>query len=146
MQSKRYKPLTTSFASLTVDGGALRASSSEQIRKYIIKYKAFEETWFSDFALKRKESRSKLKRFIGRQKVLSTFFSKVRKEAEVIMVESGKKRIDVAYGSCGPTMATSGRGELSVPTKGTYGACVKAFTREREADFSSSVVRTHSEP
>jgi hypothetical protein len=126
--------MTSDFASLTADGGALRASSSEEVRKYIVQYKKFEEKWFSDFALKRRESRAKLKRYIGKQKTLASFFSRVRREAEKIMIQSGKKRIEVAYGACGPTMASTGRGELAVPTKGAYGACIQAFTKEREDD------------
>ena len=153
LQSRRYTPLAADFASLTRDGGALRASSSDEVRKYVVEYRKFEEKWFTDVALKRRESRSKLQRFIGKQKTLASFFSRVRKEAEEVMVRSGKTRIEVAYGACGPTMAPTGRGELAVPTKGwpgprprpaaqprTYGACVQAFTRERESDG------WHSEP
>ena len=131
LQSQRYKPLVADFASLTACGGALRASSSEEIRKYIIQYRKFEDKWFTDFALQTRESRAKIKRFMGKQKTLASFFSRVRKEAEIIMRRSGKTRIDVAYGACGPTMASTGRGELAVPTKG---ACVRAFTKERESD------------
>ena len=134
LQSRRYTPLAADFASLTRDGGALRASSSDEVRKYVVEYRKFEEKWFTDVALKRRESRSKLQRFIGKQKTLASFFSRVRKEAEEVMVRSGKTRIEVAYGACGPTMAPTGRGELAVPTKGTYGACVQAFTSPGEGD------------
>ena len=85
LQSQRYKPLVADFASLTACGGALRASSSEQIRKYIIQYRKFEDKWFTDFALQTRESRAKIKRFMGKQKTLASFFSHVRKEAEIIM-------------------------------------------------------------
>ena len=138
LQSRRYSPLAADFASLTADGGALRASSSDQVRRYIGRYKQFEDRWFTEFALKQKESRAKMKRFLGKQKTLSSFFSRVRKDAEKIMVESGKKRLEVAYGACGPTMACTGRGEMSVPTKGAYGACIRAFTKERETDCSAT--------
>ena len=134
VQSRRYKPLVEDFASLTACGGALRASSSEEIRKYIIQYRKFEDKWFTDFALQKRESRAKIKRFMGKQKTMASFFSRVRKEAEIIMHRSGKTRIEVAYGACGPTMASTGRGELAVPTKGAYGACIRAFTKERESD------------
>ena len=138
MQSRRYECLVDDFASLTANGGSLRASSSDQVKSYILAYKAFEEKWFTDVALKRRESRSKLQRFIGKQKVLASFFSKVRKEAEAIMTASKMKRIEVAYGACGPTMASTGKGELAVPVRGAYGACIQAFTKERKEDFSSS--------
>lgn len=136
-QSLRYECLAEDFVSLTANGGSLRASSSDQIKSYIVAYKAFEEKWFTDVALKRRESRSKLQRFIGKQKVLASFFSKVRKEAEAVMKESKMKRIEVAYGACGPSMASTGKGELAVPVRGAYGACIKAFTKEREKDYSS---------
>ena len=143
LQSQRYSPLAADFASLTRDGGALRASSSDEVRKYVLEYRKFEEKWFTDIALKRRESRSKMQRFIGKQKTLASFFSRVRKEAEKVMVASGKTRIEVAYGACGPTMAPTGRGELAVPTKGTYGACVQAFTKERESDASKPSTSMH---
>jgi len=144
LQSRRYQPLAADFASLTRDGGALRASSSDEVRKYVLEYKKFEEKWFADFALKRNESRSKMQRFIGKQKTLASFFSRVRKEAEKVMVASKMSRIEVAYGACGPTMAPTGRGQLAVPTKGTYGACVQAFTRERKVDGSAPSTSKHT--
>jgi hypothetical protein len=55
LQSGRYKPLQPDFASLAKDGGALRASSTEEVRKYVLEYKKFENKWFADFALKRRE-------------------------------------------------------------------------------------------
>ena len=79
-----------------------------------------------------------------------------RKDAEEIMVASGQKRIEVAYGACGaaallrggrrppPTMAATGRGELAVPTTGTYKACVDAFTKERESDASKPPTSKHT--
>ena len=144
LQSQRYSPLATDFASLTKDGGALRASSSDEVRKYVVQYRKFEEKWFTDVALKRRESRAKMQRFIGKQKTLASFFSRVRKEAEEIMVASGQKRIEVAYGACGPTMAATGRGELAVPTTGTYKACVDAFTKERESDANKPSTSKHT--
>ena len=143
LQSRRYMPLAADFASLTKDGGALRASTTDEIRKYVVEYRKFEEKWFVDFALQRRESRAKLQRFIGKQKTLASFFSRVRKEAEKIMVESGQKRLEVAYGAAGPIMAPTGRGELAVPTKGTYGACVHAFTKERESDMTGDATSKH---
>ena len=146
LQSKRYKGLVGDFASLTVGGGALRASSTAEIRTYIEAYKKFEDRWFVDFALKLVESRARMKRFIGKTKTLASFFSKVRKEAEVIRERCNMSCIEVAYGHCGPTMAASGKGQLGVPTTGAYKACIRAFTRERFSDpTSGNVVSTEDE-
>ena len=142
LQSKRYKSLVGDFASLTIGGGALRASSTAEIRTYIEAYKKFEDRWFVDFALKLVESRARMKRFIGKTKTLASFFSKVRKEAEVIRERCNMSCIEVAYGHCGPTMAASGKGQLGVPTTGAY----RAFTRERFFDpKSGNVVSTEDE-
>ena len=59
----------------------MRASSTEEVQKYVLEYKKFENKWFADFALKRRESRAKVQRYIGKQKTLASFFSKARKEA-----------------------------------------------------------------
>ena len=134
MQQKRYEMLVPSFATLTADGGALRASTVDEIVKYIAAYKKFDDLWFTEVALKQVESWAKLKRYSGKQRTLASFFSKVRTDAEKICKSNGLKSIDVAYGACGPTMASSGRGELAVPTTGTYKACVRAFTKERKGD------------
>ena len=140
LQSERYEPLQSDFASLTKYGGALRASSTEEVKKYVLEYKKFENKWYSEFALKRRESRSKMQRYIGKQKTLASFFSKVRKDAETIMKKGHMKRIEVAYGAAGATMRSSGKGEMAVPTKGTYGACVRAFTKERNGDNNTKNV------
>jgi len=143
-QQKRMKPLIESFATLTQDGGALRASSTEEIRKYVQAYKKFEESWFSDFAFKQEESWSHMKRYSGKQKTLATFFSKVRKDAEKIAIKHGLKRLEVAYGACGPKMASCGRGELAVPTTGTYRACVTAFMKQL-GKFKNNIVSLEDE-
>jgi hypothetical protein len=141
LQAIRYSNLKDRFASLTTDGGALRASTSAEIVSYVVKYKAFEAEWWTDFALKRRESRSKFQRFVGKQKTLSSFFKKVRKEAEALKGPD-QTRIEVAYGSAVKTMAPSGRGELGVPTKGTFAFCARAFVGEHPGDSKSGNVVT----
>ena len=139
MHAVRYSGIADRFASLTADGGALRASTSAEIVAYVAKYMTFEAEWWSDFALKRRESRSKFQRFVGKQKTLATFFGKVRKEAEALK-GPGQTRIEVAYGAAGRTMAPTGRGELAVPTKGTFAFCARAFLGERPEDATSGNV------
>ena len=145
LQQERYKCLVKPFATLTAEGGALRASTSAEIVKYVQAYKQFEETWFSDVALKIVEARAKMKRYSGKQRTLASFFSKVRKDAEKIRDASKLRRIEVAYGACGPTMAATGRGELAVPTTGTYKACKRAFLKESPSTNFGNVVSLEDE-
>jgi hypothetical protein len=129
-QFRRLKPFKLDFEKMTLTGGALRTSSSNDIVEYVKQYKTFQDKWYNDFAFTPQESKAKMSRFIGKQKTLAKFFTKVRTEAENIKKEHKLDKIEVAYGACGPTMAASGRGELSVPTNGTFQACVKAFTTD----------------
>ena len=102
-KTKRYSKLQESFQTLTADGGALRASSSAEIRAYVKAYQVFEKTWWQDVALKRRESRANFQRFVGKQKTLSSFFSRLRKEADALKGPD-QTRIEVAYGAVGPTI------------------------------------------
>ena len=77
--------------------------------------------------MKRRESRANMQRYIRKKAVLARFFSALRIDAEALMAKTGCKRIEVAYGSAGPNMASTGRGEAAVPTGGTYKACQEAF-------------------
>ena len=152
LHAVRYSGIADCFASLTADGGALRASTSAEIVAYVAKYMTFEAEWWSDFALRRRESRSKFQRFVGKQKTLASFFGNVRKEADALK-GPGQTRIEVAYGAAGRTMAPTGRGELAVgasganwprsgqvPTKGTFAFCARAFLGERPEDATSGNV------
>jgi hypothetical protein len=127
-QAARYEPMAAAFASLTADGGSLRARRSEDLRSYFVAYAAVAPEWWA-LALKRREARAKMQRFIGKKAVLARFFSALRIDAEALMAKAGCKRIEVAYGSAGPNMAATGRGEAAVPTGGTYKACQEAFRR-----------------
>ena len=141
LKAVRFSGLKDDFASLITDGGALRASTSAEIVAYVERYKTFEAKWWNEFALKRKESRANFQRFVGKQKTLSTFFGKVRKEADKLLGPD-QTRIEVAYGAAGKTMAPSGRGELGVPTKGTFAFCARAFLGEHPGDSTSGNVVT----
>ena len=141
LKAVRFSGMKDHFASLTADGGALRASTSAEIIAYVNVYKTFESKWWTDFALKRKESRANFQRFVGKQKTLSTFFGKVRKAADKLRGPE-QTRLEVAYGAAGKTMASSGRGELGVPTKGTFAFCSRAFLGERPGDSRSGNVVT----
>ena len=145
-QAARYAPLAACFASLTDDGGSLRASRSEELHSYFERYAACEAQWWK-LALRRRESRAKMQRYIGKKAVLARFFSTLRKDAEKMMVASGRKRIEVAYGSAGLNMAASGRGEAAVPTGGTYKACQLEFGKAAVAptwEHNTSAISWHT--
>ena len=125
-QSSRYAPLKERFASLTANNGSLRAGSSAELRSYFANYSAFAPEWWA-VALKRTESRAKMQRYIGKRRVLDLFFAKVKRDAEAVAAACGRRRIEVAYGSAGLNIASTGRGEAAVPTGGTYEACCRAF-------------------
>ena len=125
-QAKRYEKLQQDFASLR---GALKASSSTELMAYINTSQRFEERWWSEVALKRVESRARAKRFIGKQKTMNGFMSKVRKEAEKLLLPG--ETIDVAYGAATKSMACTGKGELAVPTKGAFDVCKRIFEETR---------------
>jgi hypothetical protein len=125
-QSRRYEPLKESFAGLAGAGSSLRASKSSELRGYFEKYAEFESQWWS-VALKRRESRSKMQRYIGKKAVMDRFVSGLRKDAEALLLEMSGVRIEVAYGSAGLNMSSTGRGEAAVPTSGTFRAFEKVF-------------------
>ena len=87
-QSKRYEPLKDRFASLAADGGSLRASNSTELRQYFKQYAAFAEEWWQ-LVLRRRESRSKFQRYIGKISVLRGFFAKLQKEASASSCADG---------------------------------------------------------
>jgi hypothetical protein len=138
-QSRRYEPLAESFGCLPADGGSLRASTSLELKKYFKTYAEFEPQWWS-VALKRCESRSRMRRFIGKQSAMARFVSKLRKDAEALLLEmvgQGVRRIDVAYGSAVLNMASTGRGEAAVPTSETFRAFQNEFRQGGHAVTST---------
>ena len=123
-QVRRYAPLEQSFAAITNGGGAVRASSSAEVRRYLLWSSRCEDRWWS-LALSRAESRSKMQRYIGKKKVIARFFANLHRSAKKLLRDG--QRIDVAYGAAGMSFASTGRGEVAVPTKGTFRACQVEF-------------------
>ena len=125
-KTHRYVHLKSHFATLTSEGGGIRASSSAQVKSYIQQYSMFETQWWI-VALKRCESRSSMQRYIGKRKALDSFFARVRKDADELMKKYQKNKVVLAYGAAGINMSATGRGEAAVPTSGTYAAACRAF-------------------
>jgi hypothetical protein len=94
------------------------------VASYVAKYETVRRQWWSH-ALNRRESRDAFQRFIGKRSVLDRFWVGVKRGLEALFPDA-EKHI-VAYGSAYATMASSGRGEVAVPTTGAYNACRRIF-------------------
>lgn len=140
----RYNHFKPHFATLTSEGGGIRASSSAQVKSYIQQYSMFESQWWI-VALKRSESRSSMQSYIGKRKALDSFFARVRKDADALMKKYKKNKVILAYGAAGINMSATGRGEAAVPTSGTYAAACRVFQGEDsevspiQEDFTTKV-------
>jgi hypothetical protein len=66
---------------------------------------------------------------------MSRYFAQMHRDAKAFMeLENQTKdvpltKISVAYGSAAMSMPSTGKGEISVPVKGAFGACVREFGR-----------------
>jgi hypothetical protein len=109
------------------------------ILAYVQRVRAIEDQWW-ELALKRVESRANFQRYIGKRKVLDAFFSQIKKQIARTFPEAD---VTIAYGSSGPTMKPTGKGECAVPTTGTYIACKRIFSdRTQLVDEYGSTSRT----
>ena len=133
-QQKRYRHLEKSFAPLTVSGGCVKASNSTQVYNYIEAYSKIQKEWWS-IALKRVELRSKMRRYMGKRKVLDSFFFRVSKEANELCGKHGT--VQVAYGSAARTMPSTGRGEVAAPVGYAYKTCARIFKGQTSAEDES---------
>ncbi len=68
--------------------------------------------------------------------MLDAFFSRIKKDVKTLFPG---KRIEVAYGEAGLTMSPTGKGEVSVPTGGTYQACTRIMTDAHDASVRCKV-------
>jgi hypothetical protein len=126
LKKARFKGLEERWEGLGADGGALRTDDIEDVKTYLEKYAKIETEWWS-LASMRRESRADFQRYIGKRKVLDGFFSRVRQE---LKSKFPGAFIKVGYGSAGMKMKPTGRGEVAVPTTGTFKACVRVFGHE----------------
>jgi hypothetical protein len=115
-QGARYAVLKPHFARITDAGGALKASNSGELIAYLKVYATFQQEWWG-VALRRAETRAKMSRYIGKRRTMDRFFEEVLKDARKL-----SKNIEIAYGSAGLTMPSSGRGEVAVPTTEAFRA------------------------
>ena len=69
-----------------------------------------------------------LKNYMGKRRVLDSFFSKVLK---AVQKQFPTHKIQIAYGEAGLTMSPTGKGEVAVPTGGTFKACQRIMGADR---------------
>jgi hypothetical protein len=128
-RAKRFECLAPAFQTLQADGAALKTHEPEAIIKYIKAYAVFAEDWWK-LALRRDETRRYMQRYIGKRKVLDSFFSALWKDAQKI---AKGLRVKLAYGSAYSTMAATGRGEVAAPVSGAYKAAQRTFGKDNVA-------------
>jgi len=103
--------------------GSLRTAVPSEVMTYLERYAHIREAWWTS-ALKRRESRARFQQYIGKRKVLDGFFAMVKRHLEKLFPGA---KIKLGYGSAGEKMKPTGKGEISVPTTGTYKACKRVF-------------------
>lgn len=137
-KEKRYRQLAPLFQSLAGEGSSTTTPWATEVKEYARRCAASWNEWW-DVALRRRESRSALASYMGKARVMDGFYSRVLKDVSqaVAWMEEDSKpvRIEFAYGSAGPTMKATGRGELAVPTATAFKRCqavAKAFTDSQE--------------
>ena len=121
--------LRPSFATLALPGSCLSACHEDEVFAYCTAYREFSEAWWS-VALRRVNSRLDMQLYMGKRRVLDGFFSRVKRGVMAHMKADFPHvtKIDLAYGEAGLTMSPTGRGEVAVPTGGTFKACKRVFT------------------
>lgn len=120
-QIKLYqeKGLIEKFSQL----GRLNSVSVEETKKYIKNYNTIKEEWWN-IVYDIQSSLDKMLRYRKKRQCIDKFFQGVLNDCKKYFKD---KIIKVAYGHCGPTMCSNGKGELSVPTNGSFKSCQRIF-------------------
>lgn len=122
-QARRFEELKPVWQELCNGDASLRTPSSRCILSYLQAYSEYMDRWW-ELALRRVESRSNFRRYIGKRKVLDSFFAKLKRDVNKLFPGFD---VELAYGSAGPTMKATGPGECAVPTTECYRACQRVF-------------------
>jgi hypothetical protein len=125
-QDKRFAGMTPLWASLREDGAALNTSRTADIFAYLSKYAMFSDKWWA-LALRRRESRDNFQRYIGKRKVLDSFWARIKRD---MMKELPDLKVRVAYGSAIAKMKATGPGEVAVPTGAMFASCKRIFKEQ----------------
>ena len=122
--SKRFGEFNEAWADLGLDGSALRTSKPAELLLYVTKYVSIADAWWRK-ALLRRESRDNLQRYIGKRRVMDSFWSSIQRSVKKAFPHLAG--IQVAYGSAITTMKPTGPGEAAVPTGAMFASCKRAF-------------------
>ena len=125
-KTKAFKTLTIKWNELGGENIGLTTSKTLNIEAYILKYSKFSDEWWT-LALKRKESRDNLQRYIGKRHVMDSFYSKIKKYMKE--KEPGMK-INIAYGLAVKSMKATGKGEISAPIGPMFESCKRIFKND----------------
>jgi hypothetical protein len=133
----RYQSLKSDFQGLADEGSALNTPVASDIEGYSSRCATFWMKWFRT-AMRRRESRDALGSYMGKRSVLDRFYVNVLQKVQLVVQAKAKDecakakkerrnarplRVEVAYGSAGPSMAATGPGQLAVPTTTSYLCC-----------------------
>jgi hypothetical protein len=121
--NERFAHLSPKWAKLGGEGTALRTSNAQEIQAYLHKYNEFSEEWWGQ-VLHRRESRDKFQKYIGKRKVMDSFWANVNREFKKLHSD---KIPQIAYGSAIITMKPTGKGETAVPTGSMFSSCKRIF-------------------
>jgi hypothetical protein len=123
LKRHRFSALLKEWSGLGDVDSALTTHRARDVLEYMVRYEAVQDRWW-ELALQRRESRSEFQGYIGKRKVLDGFFGGIQR---AVRKQFPGTDVVVAYGSAGPKMKATGRGEQAVPTTGTYRACKRVF-------------------
>lgn len=118
-KAKQWASMKAGFTTLA--GATLKAVDEAEILEYLRLAGNISDAWWG-LALLRRESRDALGAYMGKRRVLDRFFAKIHRH-----FRKEGKQVEIAYGEAGLTMNPTGRGEVAVPTGGTYKAAIRAF-------------------
>ncbi|KAG2499724.1 hypothetical protein HYH03_002658 [Edaphochlamys debaryana] len=126
-QARWLAPLQGDFARMGADDAGLKSGQLDDLVAYNRAYLAAADKWWAS-ALDMRVRCAAFSVHVGKQRTLSSFASRVLTLRMLLDANEATRNLDilVAYGSAGPTMKPTGRGELAVPTTGMYLAFERA--------------------
>jgi hypothetical protein len=110
------------------ESGAMRTRDADFVLGYIRGCASISAEWWAT-ALKRREARKSFSAYCGKNRCIDRFYSSVKKDAEQVVKQNYGPgySLQMAFGSAGITMPSTGKGEVSVPTTGSFKACKRTF-------------------
>ena len=122
----RFADMIPMWESLRENGAALSTSRTDKISAYLSNYAKFSDEWWR-LALRRRESRDNLQRYIGKRKVKDSFWAGIKR---CMMKELPGMKVCVAYGSAITKLKPTGPGEVAVPTGAMFASCKRIFKED----------------